>query len=321
MPKIRAYTSVIEMEQLRSLWEQLTRKHRWTIFQDFRWNMLAAQVFSHAETPYAVSVETSYGAAIVPAVLRSADQSLRLLGEELFDYRCFLCEGDEQVLRMALAGLSALHRPLEVLALREADKIALPQQLTPTPFCGAPAVNCADVSADIFAARHTRLGRNLRRIHGLGYEIHSYNGANSQLLRSIYRLKAAQASSSLFHDSVRIEFLVKAALMEPSRFEIFMLESGPHMAAAVVILREECVRRFYTSWFDRALAKHSPALTLIYEITRQSLACGLNCDYMTGDQGYKLRLATSSMPLYRLRVSAEELGDFSMTDAPEELVA
>ncbi len=321
MPKTRAYTSAIEMEELRSLWEQLTRNNRWTIFQDFRWNMLAAQVFSQSETPFAVSVETSYGVAIVPAVLRNSDQSLHLLGDELFDYRCFLHEGDEQVLRMALGELSAIRRPLEVLALRQVDTIALPQPLQPTSFCGAPVVNCADASADMFAARHTRLGRNLRRLQRLGYEIHSYNGANSQLVRSIYQRKAAQAPNSLFHDPLRIEFMVRAALIEPSRVEIFTLESGSHMAAAVVILRDEGVRRFYTAWFDHGLAKHSPAVTLIYEITRQSLAGALNCDYMTGDQGYKLRLATSSVPLYRLRATAEELGGLTLTDTPKELVA
>ena len=321
MPKTRAYTSIIELEQLRSLWEQLTRTNRWTIFQDFRWNMLAAQVFSQSEAPFAVSVETSYGVAIVPAVLRNSDQSLRLLGEELFDYRCFLHEGDEQVLRMAVAVLRDMHRPLEVVAFRETDRTALPQGLRPTPFCGAPAVNCTDASADMFAARHSRLGRNLRRLQRLGYEIHSYNGANSQLVRSIYQRKAAQASDSLFHDPVRIEFMVRAALIEPSRFEIFTLESGSQVAAALVVLRDEGVRRFYTAWFDNALAKHSPAVTLIYEITRRSLDVGLSCDYMTGDQSYKLRLATSCMPLYRLRMTAEELGELALTEKSQELVA
>jgi CelD/BcsL family acetyltransferase involved in cellulose biosynthesis len=321
VPKTRAYTSAIEMEQLRSLWEQLTRNNRWTIFQDFRWNVFAAQVFGQSEAPFVVSTETSYGAAIVPAVLRSGDQPMRLLGEELFDYRCFLHEGDEEVLRMALTGLSAMRRPLEVVAFRELDRMALPQELRPTPFCGAPAVNCEDVAADAFAARHNRLGRNLRRLQRLGYEIHSYHGADSQLVRYIYQRKQAQASHSLFHDPARIEFMVGAAMIEPSRFEIFTLESGSHLAAALVILRDQDVRRFYTVWFDSILAKHSPAVTLIYEITRQSLAYGLSCDYMTGDQGYKLRLATSSMPLYRLRATAEELGELALTDKPKELVA
>jgi CelD/BcsL family acetyltransferase involved in cellulose biosynthesis len=49
-------------------------------------------------------------------------------------------------------------------------------------------------------------------------------------------------------------------------------------------------------------------LSLIYEVTRRSLEDGLDCDYMTGEQPYKRRLATSSVPLYRLRATAAELG-------------
>jgi CelD/BcsL family acetyltransferase involved in cellulose biosynthesis len=46
---------------------------------------------------------------------------------------------------------------------------------------------------------------------------------------------------------------------------------------------------------------------LIYEVTRQSLGEGLDCDYMTGEQPYKLRLATSSVPLYRVQATADQL--------------
>ncbi len=39
----------------------------------------------------------------------------------------------------------------------------------------------------------------------------------------------------------------------------------------------------------------------------ESLAAGLDCDYMTGEQPYKMRLATNSVPLYNVRATAEEL--------------
>lgn len=44
-----------------------------------------------------------------------------------------------------------------------------------------------------------------------------------------------------------------------------------------------------------------------FEITRESLADGLDCDYMTREQLYKMRLATNSVPLYRAQATAEEL--------------
>ncbi len=84
-------------------------------------NVLAAERFSDREQPYVVCAETSNGVAIVPAALRQSDHSIRLLGEELFDYRSFLHGGDDQALRAALAALSFLGRPLEIVAMREAD--------------------------------------------------------------------------------------------------------------------------------------------------------------------------------------------------------
>ena len=93
----------------------------------------------------------------------------------------------------------------------------------------------------------------------------------------------------------------------PDVFEVFTLENGETIAAAVVTLCDRGCRRFYTGWFAAEYQKHSPALALIYEITRQSLAAGLDCDYMTGEQPYKMRLATKSVPLYRARATSEEL--------------
>jgi CelD/BcsL family acetyltransferase involved in cellulose biosynthesis len=307
--KITVCTSAEELLRLRPLWEALWKSCRYTVFQNFNLNLLAAERFAGREQPYVVCVESPGGAAIVPAALRYSDHSIRLLGEELFDYRCFLHGGDEETLRLALAALARLQRPLEILAVREPDRCSVPGELEVTPFCAAPRVCCAEISAEAFAAVHTRLARNLRRLERLGFELRSYDGANPQLLRSIYCGKAGQRSSSLFHDLARIEFLVSAAGQMPEVFEIFTLENGPVMAAALVILRDLGCRRFYTGWFAPEYEKHSPALALIYEITRQSLAAGLDCDYMTGEQPYKMRLATSSVRLYRVGATAEEMAD------------
>jgi CelD/BcsL family acetyltransferase involved in cellulose biosynthesis len=141
----------------------------------------------------------------------------------------------------------------------------------------------------------------------LGFKMRRCDGRDASLLRAIYAGKAAQHPASLFHDPARIEFLVSAAELMPDVFEIFTLENGPLLAAAVVTLRDNGCRRFYTGWFAPEYEKHSPALALIYEVTRQSLAEGLDCDYMTGEQPYKMRLATSSVPLYRVCAKPQEL--------------
>jgi CelD/BcsL family acetyltransferase involved in cellulose biosynthesis len=307
MPQIKIARTAHEMAKLRPLWESLCQEERATIFQDFGWNTLALSTFSGREGPWVVCVEASYGLAIIPAVLRHADGSLRLLGEELFDYRAFLCQGEDAVLAHALAELAALQRPMEAIAVREQDRRQVLEHLTWCSFSAAPQVRCAHVTSEEFGARHGRLARNLRRLERQGFALRCYSGEDSPLVRSIYELKALQDPSSLFHDPLRIEFLVHAGLLQPSVFEIFTFERGSCMAAALVTLRERSIRRFYTGWFAPELEKLSPAVTLIYEITRRSLAEGLDCDYMTGEQPYKMRLATDAEALYRLQASPEEL--------------
>jgi CelD/BcsL family acetyltransferase involved in cellulose biosynthesis len=175
------------------------------------------------------------------------------------------------------------------------------------PFTVAPVVNCAEISGEQFAAKHHRLGRNLRRFQKLGFALKTYHGGSSELLREIYSKKAAQDPASLFHDSLRVEFIMQAARTAPQCCEIFTLESGAHLAAALVTWKDGTFRRFYTGWFDPEYRKLSPAMTLLYEVTCQSLASGLNCDYMTGGQPYKLRLATNCVSLYRLCATPEQL--------------
>lgn len=295
------------MLRLRPLWESLCASGDFTIFQSFDLNLLAATRFAEREEPYVVCAESERGVAIIPAVLRRSDRTIRLLGEELFDYRAILHSGDDEVLRAALAALAELGRPLEIVAVREVDRDAVIDELEMSPFAAAPGVSCAHVSAEEFAAAHTRLARNLRRMERLGFELRKYDGANVSLLRSIYAAKAGQSELSLFHDSARIEFLVSAAGLIPYVFEISALENGGRVSAAVVTLRDRGCRRFYTGWFAPEYQKHSPALALIYEITRQSLAEGMDCDYMTGEQPYKMRLATNSVALYKVRATSERL--------------
>ena len=312
VPRITVYRSAQEMEKLRPLWKFIQERRPGTIFQEFDWNLLAARAFQGREAPFVVCVEGSYGAAIVPAVQRSDPDEFRLLGEELFDYRGFLWMGDKEILRTALARLGQEQRPLEIIAVRECDlpaaqKEAAPEEFAAIPFSAAPCVTCKDISADEFASAHHRLGRNLRRLQRLGFEARIHTAENLELLRTIYEKKAGQDPASLFHDPRRVEFLARAARLQPQRCEVFTLECGSDLAAALVTFRDGAARRFYTGWFDPSLAKHSPALSLIYEATRRSLNDGLDCDYMTGEQPYKLRIATGSMPLYRLRATRGQL--------------
>lgn len=321
MIKVTISRSAAELENLRPLWGRLCRSNSATIFQQFELSRLAAGLFHDREQPFVLTAEASYGAAIVPAVIRHSDASIRLLGEELFDYRGFLQEGDVEVLRSGLAALAGLRKSLIVVAMRPEETKQVPEELPLSGFCAAPVIRVAELPEAEFSGRHLRLARNLRRLQRLGYQLKRYQGDQPGLMSRIYQLKAEQDSRSLFHDPLRVQFMVRAAQLLPQQFEIFTLESGSDMAAALVTLRDGQVRRFYTGWFASELGKHSPCLSLIYEVTRQSLAEGLDTDYMTGEQAYKLRLATESVPLRKLHASAEQLAALGESRVAELHVA
>ena len=124
----------------------------------------------------------------------------------------------------------------------------------------------------------------------------------------VYDRKAAQdtgPAENLFADPARRDFLVAAAAMTPC--DVFTLESAGTLVAAIVTFRDRETRRFYTTYFDRAWAHYSPGVALLFEATRASLAEGLHCDYMTGEQPHKMRFATASMPLFRVYATADQL--------------
>jgi CelD/BcsL family acetyltransferase involved in cellulose biosynthesis len=302
MLRIALYRSAHALEPLRGVWEGLCRDSDHSIFQTFTWNLLAARAFAAAEEPLVIHAENDSGAALIPACLRADHVSL--LGDTLFDYRDVLAAGDDEVLRRAWQQVAAANQPLAVTALPGEPSRRNWEGLgfSPAPFCNAPMVRRDDVSAEGFARTHTRSTRLLRRLAQAGVEVHTHGGSESALLRHIYEAKSRQATAgaaSLFADGNRIDFMIAIAAADPG-CEIFTLETAGTLVAALVTFREPLVRRFYTVYYHQSWARYSPGVALVFEATRRSLAQGLDCDYMTGEQPHKTRFATHLMPLFRV---------------------
>jgi CelD/BcsL family acetyltransferase involved in cellulose biosynthesis len=292
--------SLSEIEALQSRWEALHRQQdETTIFQSFHWNRLAAAIF-HQERPYVVYLETDAGAALIPAAIRNS-RELCLLGEELFDYRDILSMGDFCVLAEAWQTLAESRLPLAPTPIRGPAARKHWSAFELAGFCKAPYVS-ADLTAEAFAGSHTRLGRQIRRLERAGVSMARHGGDKLSLLRQIYAHKAAPSNicgRNLFQEDHRVRFVLAVAANAPSACQIFTLESPSTLVAAIVTLEDGGVRRFYTTWFHPAWSRYSPGIALLFEATRLSLAEGLDCDYMTGAQDYKLRLASGAVPLYR----------------------
>lgn len=308
--RITIATSPAEIERLRPTWERLYDAAQQTIFQDFALNHLAASHFAEREAPYVVAAEDDFSSAIIPAAVRSNGE-VTLLGEALFDYRDVLHAGSNRALEAAWAEIAKLERPLSFFAVHP-DSQTRWQMLPTADFANAPCVRHEDVESDEFRAAHNKLGMYYRRMIKRGVHLHKHTGCERSLIRKIYELKATQFPhevNNIFLDPHRRTFMEIACEALGSRCEIFTLEDGNHLVAALVTLRDATARRLYTIYFDPAWSKFSPGVVLIYEVTACTLAEDLDCDYMTGEYGYKNRLATAMVPLRKVYVTAEQLAE------------
>ena len=303
--------SALGLQPLRGAWERLYRAGRYSIFQSPEWNLLAARVFARREA-MVIHARSDSGEAIIPACF--SDGKISFLGDVLFDYRDVLAEGDEEVLRRAWQQLAKAQRPLSITALagEDARRTWEERGFAPAPFCHAPAVHRAAISADVFAGRHERAARALRKLVRAGVQFATHRGDELPLVRHIYEAKARQPiTGNLFaEDPARREFMIAAATGDP-RCEIFTLETAGALVAALLTFRDGDVRRYYTTYYERAWAHYSPGVALMFEATRRSLQEGLDCDFMTGEQPHKTRFATCGVPLYKVEAQAEELAHLS----------
>jgi len=312
--RTRIAESAGEMDRFSRLWGEMLVVTPHSIFQRYGWNRLAAQVFRDRLTPAVVAVESDSGAAIVPAAVHHKARRLELLGEALFDYRDVLCVGDREVLRLAWERLAGLKLPLSVISVEAPSATAGWQEFPLEPFASAPQVRHDLTGEEEFRAAHSRLGRQFRRMQKKGVFLRDYSGSDAELVRCLYSRKSEQFandSNNIFCDAARRDFMVAVAAAEGERCDIFTLETPDDLVAGLVTFREAEWRRFYTIYFDPKWARYSPGAVLIYEATAQSIACGLSCDYMTGEHPYKMRFANSSRPLYRVETNAEQLADIT----------
>jgi CelD/BcsL family acetyltransferase involved in cellulose biosynthesis len=321
MRRVAIAKSAEEMRKLRPAWESIYREREYTLFQRYEWNELAARFLAEREEPFVVMAEDDSGIAIIPAAIDIKKRQLTLLGEELFDYRDVLWRGGESALDSAWSavlsvaadrGLSFAMHSLRREASPGKPHLADWHSFELTPFTNAPCARREDASREL----HSRLGRNLRRLQCAGCQLKKHQGDNSTLARRIYELKSRQGES-LFGDPIRVEMLI-AMINAADDCEIFTLESGSTLVAALVTFIDGQWRRLYTTYHDQdpEWAKHSPGLSLIHSVMQESLARGLDCDFMTGDQPYKRRLATSAIPLYRICASAEAVAERAGALAP-----
>jgi CelD/BcsL family acetyltransferase involved in cellulose biosynthesis len=304
--RIQILKSAAEFESVRTLWDKLASNPDATVFQQFHWNRFAAEIFGERERPHVIVATRDRHAVILPLAIRNSGTAC-LLGETLFDYRDMLSTGDSELELAALAEASKLGVPLEITALtpEAAHRWNIFELKS---FCGAPRIARANCSPEYLIESHRRLGRHSRRLSARGAQLKHRDGSDRDFIRDLYANKSRQ-EGSLFTDSLRRDFMERVCHEEGNRCRIFTYETSTDIVAALLTLHSDHARLFYTTYFDPEWQAFSPGQVLLFETSAEVLSENLDCDFLTGEYPYKMRLANHSVPLMRLEASAEEWKD------------
>lgn len=312
MLKVGTLRGAQELDQLRSRWKWLETQGDCTFFQSYELNRMAAEWFSARESPNVVVAESDAGIAIIPAVRR--ERELGLIGETLFDYRDVLSAGDPTLLECAWRELARLGIPLQVTALRGHQAQARWQQLQPTEFCNAPTTRRRDLSAAEFVRAHPKAAKASRRLAREGLRLVRRERELRPIAEWLYRRKAQWSgkSENLFWDRHRQDLMLHIVCSGVFDCTVWSYETREgDVAAALASFRHGQSRHFYTIHHDARWKRFSPGQVMIFDVTRESLAEGLDVDFMTGEYSYKNRLATAMMPLFQVAATASQMASWS----------
>ena len=308
MLKVETLRSAHELDKLESRWKWLENQGDSTLFQSYKLNRLAAEWFSARESPQVVVAESDAGLAIIPAVRR--ERELGLIGETLFDYRDVLSSGEPQVLECAWRELARVGLPLQVTALRGHQTEARWQSLGPTEFCNAPTTRRMDLSAEEFVRAHRKAAKASRRLAREGLRLVRREQELRAVAEWVYRRKAEWngKSANLFWDTQRQNFMLYIVCNGICDCTVWSYETTDgEIAAVLVSFRHGQIRHYYTIHHDARWESFSPGQVMIFDVTRESLAEGLDVDFMTGEYSYKNRLATAMVPLFQVSAGAAQM--------------
>lgn len=308
MLKLETLRTAHELDRVKARWLWLQNECDCTLFQSYELNRSVAEWFAARETPNIIVAESDSGLAIIPAVRR--ERELGLIGETLFDYRDILSAGDPAVLEEAWRLLALTGLSLEVTALRGLETRARWQALSPTEFCNAPTTRCCDITAEQFVSAHKKSAKASRRFAREGFRLMRRDRNMRPVTEWLYRHKTewSGASDNLFCDIHRRNIMLHIINTNVCKCTVWSYENTDgDIAGALVTFEHGRRRHFYTIHHDPRWDKFSPGQVMIFDVTRESLAEGLDVDFMTGEYSYKNRLATAMVPLFRVNASALQM--------------
>jgi CelD/BcsL family acetyltransferase involved in cellulose biosynthesis len=285
-----------DLHPLESLWRQAHSEH---IFQQYELNAAwAAQFAGPSGAGFQLHIwHTASPPMLVPCVVRNG--WLSWLGHGLFDYADPLgapsdfaaCPSPSPAAACDIAGIRD-NSPWRSQFTRMA-----PHRAALAPFSAAPY--CAAISAAELERRHPRMAERWRELarKGVGWAPVLDPSARQRLLALMLRWKQSRMGARNVLHTLEAAWLAEMASYEGC--ELWRLGDEADWAGFLT-WRFGHTRYGYTLAHDPARAKYSPGAKLLYAVLARSLDQGLRFDFLTGEQDFKLRLATGRVPLWRL---------------------
>lgn len=163
----------------------------------------------------------------------------------------------------------------------------------------------APIGAEELDRRHPTAAERLRRVQrGGDWGRVCDPAARAALLEWLLRQKQARMQA-LGRANVlggqEALWLRRMVARHPRLAELWRGEMEGKLAAGFLTWAAPRARYGYLLAFAPEFARHSPAILLLYHVLRESMREGLEMDFLTGDQSFKLRFADSQRRLFHPR--------------------
>lgn len=310
-----------ELAGLAELWGAVATGQ--SCFQRFSFARTWGQVFfRHGVTP--LVVHDAEGKWILPWAAR--DGVLFPLGHGVFDYVDVIGTGAAAGSLEARAGALARAlrrcpdwRRMEMRGLPEDSPFLgfwrrlaaeLGAEAAITPFAAAPLLRRGGGDAatvEAFARKHGRAEERLRQAQRRGWLGRVEPAAERRelltwLLEQKQRRMEARGETNVLQ-AAEAEWLgAMAGLGREAGVELWAYRRDGRSAAGLVTFLLPPVRYGYLLAFAAEMASASPGITLLYFVLRATIGEGMDFDFLTGEQPFKLRFANAARRLLQFRL-------------------
>lgn len=184
-----------------------------------------------------------------------------------------------------------------------------------TPFAAAPQLRRGAggaASVEEFARGHGRAEERLRQAERRGWLGRVEQAAERRellawLLEQKQRRMEARGETNVLQAGEAEWLGAMVGLGREAGVELWAYRRDGRPAAGLLTFLLPPVRYGYLLAFAAEMAAASPGITLLYFVLRATIGAGMDFDFLTGAQAYKLRFANATRRLLQFRVQRAPL--------------